>query len=155
VNKLWFSTSSGLVVKTTCCVKYHCGSSPAEVILWFEMCWILIIQFRRKRLRWITRDLFQQRASGLAVKTTCCVMYHCGSSPTDVILWLEMCWILIIQFRRKRLWWISCDRFQQRASGLVVKTIRCVRYYWGLSRTEFILWFKNGWILIIQSREKG
>jgi hypothetical protein len=44
------------------------------------------------KIRWY----WSWSASGLAVKTTCCVMYHCGSSPTEVILWLEMCWILII-----------------------------------------------------------
>jgi hypothetical protein len=41
------------------------------------------------------------------VKIICCVMYDCGSSPTEVILWLETCRILIAQAREKRLWWIS------------------------------------------------
>jgi hypothetical protein len=50
-------------------------------------------------------------------------MYHCGSSPTEIILPLEMCRILVTQAREKRLWGISCDwLIQQRASGLVVKT---------------------------------
>jgi hypothetical protein len=45
--------------------------------------------------------------------------------------------------------------YKQRARGLVVKTTGCVMYYCGSSPTEVILWFENGWILIIQSREKG
>ena len=54
-------------------------------------------------------------------------MYHCGSSPTEIILSLEMCRILVTQAREKRLWGISCDwLIQQRASGLVVKTTGCV-----------------------------
>ena len=42
---------------------------------------------------------FQQRASGLVVKTTCCVMYHCGSNATKIILLLERCRILIAKAR--------------------------------------------------------
>jgi hypothetical protein len=68
-------------------------------------------------------------------------MYHCGSSPTEIILSLEMCRILITQAREKRLWGISCDwLIQQRASGLVVKTIYmlCNVPLW-FSPTEVIL----------------
>jgi hypothetical protein len=55
-------------------------------------------------------------------------MYHCGSCPTEIILSLEMCRILITQAREKRLWGINFDwLIQQRASGLVViKTAGCI-----------------------------
>jgi succinate dehydrogenase hydrophobic anchor subunit len=152
----WFQQrASGLVLMTIGCVRYYGGLSRSEFILWLKNDWILIIQFRRKSLRRISCDWFQQRASGLVVMTIGCVRYYGGLSRSEFILWLKNDWILIIQFRRKRLRRISCDWFQQRASGLVVMTIGCVRCYGGLSRSEFILWFKNVWILIIQSREKG
>ena len=69
-----------------------------------------------------------------------CIMYHCGSCPTEIILSLEMCRILITQAREKRLWGINFDWLsQQRASGLVVKTAGCVMYHWVSSPTEVIL----------------
>ena len=38
-----------------------------------------------------------------------CVMFCCGSIPTEVILWFENGWILIIQARQK-IRWINCVR---------------------------------------------
>jgi hypothetical protein len=50
------------------------------------MCRILIAQARVKGLGEEVALGFQQQASGLVVKNTRILMYHCGSRPTKVIL---------------------------------------------------------------------
>ena len=103
---------------------YHCGSSPTRGILWLDMCWILITQAREKRLRWISCGRLPTKQ--VMVKTTCCVMYHYGSSPTKIIWWLEMFRILITQAREKRLRWIiTLSREKRLMWIMLLKTTRC------------------------------
>jgi hypothetical protein len=86
-------------------------SSGKDVILWHEMRPILIIQSRAKNIKWISRVRLSKTSKwSIAVKTTGCVIYHYGSSPTEVVLWFEMCRILIIKGKTKNIRWISCHR---------------------------------------------
>jgi hypothetical protein len=152
---------------------YHCGSSPWKIIMWLEMCRILIAQAREKRLRWISSCRFPTTSKWSNGKDYRLCHYHCGSSPTKIILWLEMFRILIAQTREKKLRGISCGLFsatskwcsskdyrcgsdptkiilwlrmcqtlkgvgEQRVSGLVVKTTRCVMFHCGWSPTKII-----------------
>jgi hypothetical protein len=117
--------------------------SLCNVPLWFK-CRIVIVQAREKRLRWISGTSLQLRANGLVVTTTPrCVMYHCGSSPTQIIRWPEMGGLLIIaQTREKLLRWISSGRFPPTSKSSSGKEYRlCNVPLWFKSyKSHFVTW---------------
>jgi hypothetical protein len=125
------------------CNVYHCGSSPTDVILWFEMCRLLIAQARRKRLRWIScasLPTTSKWCSGKDNRLVSCT--GCGSSPTEAVLWLEMCRILITQAREKRLRWISCGRLPTTSKWSSGKDYRLsnVPFWFKSYRSHFVCW---------------
>ena len=67
------------------------------------------------------------------------------------VLHKSFCDLKIVEFECEKVALV----FQQRASGLVVKSVAFLMYYSGSSPTSVILWFENGWVSIIQTREKN
>jgi hypothetical protein len=109
---------------------------------------------------WLSRGRHQRTSKCSSGKEfRLCNMPMRFKSHTVDILWFENGWILIIQSftEEKVLKWISCGRLRTTSNWSSGKYFRLcnVGYHWGWSPTEDILWFQNGWILIIQSGEKG
>jgi hypothetical protein len=138
-------------VSRTCC-----GSSLTGAVLCFKSCWVLIIQAREK-IRWLSYGKPPTTSKWSSGKDNRLVSFtRCGSNPTQVILWLEICRLLITQARENMLRWISYGRLPKTSKWSSGKDNRLVsRTSCGSSLTGAVLCFKSCWVLIIQAREKN